>query len=518
MNESPNSAVRDPASDEIDLRELFAAIWETRVPVVLTVLGFSVLFWIVAIVSGAQQQAVYSWEARIQFTFDGVEDGRYPNGTEFSVNDLLSPVVIRTVFDRNGLSDFGLTLAEFSSGLAIATESPTRAFIVARYQSLLERPDLVRGEIQELEQEFSAALQRASRGQALLTLTLHEDLFPSDSVVSDELAGKVLMDIPRIWVESLREEGGPFSERITLYGPEVLDPLFVQSDALLHVDILEEQFRRLWENIDQLDSLPNSGLVRDPETGLRLRDIRAWLSALHRENFKNLRHHSLVYAARSADSIDEVQRRMNEMRQERDLLERRADLSYEAMSVYSGDWNGMGELQDDAPEDAGPFSRRRDVYYPSEHLLEQLMRIRPGGEDAQFRQELVQQGLSYRLEAAELDMQIAELERLVGSTTNRTRLSASAMQEELKDDLSGIESRLVGLFETVDRIATEIAAERLDGLQSIVQVISPSTASVSAQILTRSNFRRFAIGVVLFALLSMFVTFLFNMLRERGSD
>jgi hypothetical protein len=45
-----------------------------------------------------------SLEFRVDF--DGIQDGKYPNGTKFSVEDILSEPVVRRVFDENGLQKY----------------------------------------------------------------------------------------------------------------------------------------------------------------------------------------------------------------------------------------------------------------------------------------------------------------------------------------------------------------------------------------------------------------------------
>ena len=68
------------ASDEIDLRELLRSVLATRVPVVISLLVVSIVFWVAQIALNFVNPEVYRYDSRIDFIFDGVQEGRIPTG------------------------------------------------------------------------------------------------------------------------------------------------------------------------------------------------------------------------------------------------------------------------------------------------------------------------------------------------------------------------------------------------------------------------------------------------------
>jgi len=282
MTESQEyTADKHYADDEIDLRELVRAIWATRVPVVAAVLLFAAIFWVVVGLLGAKQGVTYNWDALVQFSFTGVNDGEYPDGSPFSSADLLSPVVLRRVYEANDIAEYELSRADFSEALSISAHAPNREFVVQRFRNQLERDRLSSAEIQELEEQFRSALDKASRGQARLSLTLRAGPLPTGGMLPEAVARKVLLDIPRVWAQYMTEEVGVFATDISLYSIDVLESSVLTSmDFLVAYDVLKDKFSLLSHNIEQLAELPNSANVRDPETDYRLSDIRALASEL----------------------------------------------------------------------------------------------------------------------------------------------------------------------------------------------------------------------------------------------
>ena len=113
------------ASDEIDLRELLRSVLATRVPVVISLLVVSIVFWVAQIALNFVNPEVYRYESRIDFIFDGVQEGQYPNGSPFALPDLLAPVVLNAVYDANELADYS-SRNQFISSFVVEPYTPGR--------------------------------------------------------------------------------------------------------------------------------------------------------------------------------------------------------------------------------------------------------------------------------------------------------------------------------------------------------------------------------------------------------
>ena len=155
------------ASDEIDLRELLRSVLATRVPVVISLLVVSIVFWVAQIALNYMNPEVYRYESRIDFIFDGVQEGQYPNGSPFALPDLLAPVVLNAVYDANEVADYS-SRNQFLSSFVVEPYTPEREFILARYQALLGNKKLTPAETQELQDQLEVELKQAALGSATL--------------------------------------------------------------------------------------------------------------------------------------------------------------------------------------------------------------------------------------------------------------------------------------------------------------------------------------------------------------
>lgn len=527
---SPDSYRPD---DEIDLRELVRAIWDTRIPVLLSVLGFAVLFWLGVMALGARSGLLYSWDAEIQFTFNGVSEGQYPDGTPFTPTDLLSPVIIQRVYEQNDLEGQGLSLSGFSNALSISAHAPTRQFIVQRFRQELARAGSSTTEVNQIEQRFAQALERASRSYAILTLDLRDGLMPTSSVIDDQLASKVLLDIPRVWARYMTEEAGVFAEDLRLYSAQAIGGSVLGiMDEIVSADIIKSKFLLLRNNIEAIQELYNSGTVQDPETGLRLGDIEAQADWL--ENFVLEEARATLVGGSVAANPEATMRffrgRIEQLSRQRDLLLQRAERVEEALQSYNQ--GGVGSAPSGGSGMGGSLSLPEDLrggttipQFGSD-FLDRLVELGGDSGDVLFRQELTRERLNYHLEAADIQAEISRLEQLSEMIIDQQDMTQAEFSDEMQAEIEMVESQLdrvsaglESLVAATERIADRLNALRYGGQEAIYAVVSPpGEASRPALILTRSNLQRFVLGAFLVALMAVMGVFLYNMLRARTEN
>ena len=514
--------------DEIDLRELVRAIWDTRVPVAMAVLGFTGLFWLAVTVFGVRDGMVYTWDARVHFTFNGAEEGQYPNETSFTSSDLLSPLVLRRVYELNDLESFGLSRADFSDALSIAAYAPTREFIVRRYRAHLDSGNLSSAEISRIEQQFSETLERASRGQAILTLTLRDGILPNQSVLSDEVARKVLLDIPRVWARYMTTETGVFASDVSLYSVDAMDSAaFDWMDGLASSDVLKGQFRLLNSNLDSLSNLANSGAVRDPETGMRLSDIGARAEWLENFVLEDIRATAMGLGLSETPEATArfFRNRVEELTRRKELLQTRARRIEEALQAYlTGQTPAPLALP--SAGGPGPDELRGATAIPQfgSDFLDRLVQLGSDTGDIEFRQELIRERLEYMLEAAEIQAEIGRLARSIDLLLDDSRVTEGLVGVDLHELAVGLQQRLStvsdslrDLFLATERINERLNELRFGGQEAIYNIVQPpGEASTPSLVFTRSNLQRFVLGAFLVMILSVMGVFLFNMLRERS--
>ena len=526
MSTSAPKAAPPSAGDEIDLRELVRALWNTRGPVLWAVVTFAVLFWLVVALSATRDGFVSSWDLELRFVFPGVEEGQYREGSPFSSSDLLASVIVNRVFDINELDRYGLRRSQFANALSIAETAPNRAFIVRRFEHQLNQQGLSSAERNQLESEFTAELERASRGHATLSLVLTESLVPGQAQLPDSVARKVLLDIPRVWAEYMTTETGVFAANLDLYSVSVLDrSIFRNLDFMLAYEALKDKFSLLNHNFQQLRSVPNAIAVVDTETGMRLNDLQAVANELEAFVLEDTLGSSAMTGVDTTSGLNEqfFRNRVAELERRRNLLQNQAqqievtlnDYSRAPRSVQRSTFRGQPFAEE------GMLGGRSALSPFSGDFLDQMLEMAAETSDVKFRQELSRARLDLLLESVQVNSEIERLQQLLAWGDVRTSSERSAMManEELiartNEAIDSLVRELRSLFLATERLAEQLAQFRQGGIDAIYSIARPPARTAAEPwMLTLPNLQRFVLGSVLVALLTIFGVLIRNMLRS----
>ena len=256
-----------PPQRELDLRSLILLVWSLRLPLLGALLLVTVGYWAYWLVSrDAPEPPTFS--RVVQFTFDGVEDGRYPNGTPFHIGDLVTPKLISALYDLHGLAERGMARSTFASAFAIEPYSPERGYILRRREQLANRGTPT--ELVVLQEQLSAELRRAESGAARLSF---RSLAPLPLAEGD--IGKLLLDLPRLWAKEATEQYGVFGPDIPVYSPALFDPAEIeQSEYIDGLEAIRRKATMFLESARSLMRMPHGNAVRDPETGAGLLEVQ----------------------------------------------------------------------------------------------------------------------------------------------------------------------------------------------------------------------------------------------------
>ena len=229
--------------------------------------------WSPSVTGGIGWQAGHAPEAPtysrvVQFTFDGVEDGRYPNGTPFHIGDLVTPKLISALYDLHGLAERGVARAAFGSAFAIEPYSPERGYILRRREQLANRGTPT--ELVVLQEQLSAELRRAESGAARLSFRSLAPLPLSEGDV-----GKLLLDLPRLWAKKATEQYGVFGPDVPVYSPALFDLAEIeQSEYIAALEAIRRKATMFLEGARTLMRMPHGNAVRDSDTGAGLLEVQ----------------------------------------------------------------------------------------------------------------------------------------------------------------------------------------------------------------------------------------------------
>lgn len=264
----------DYPNDEIDLKQLVLAAWATRVKVILSCLVFAALFFGYLFFKVANNTPT-SYYQLIGFTFKNIEEGRYPNGDTFRLEDIIAPSVLNAVYDELDIQNTGLSLNDFSSQLHIYPYTPERDFIVQKYSAVLNdknADDVTKAEARlNLNSELNSALKRSAR-----------IIFDNEkSALPDELALETVSQIAKTWAQQAIFVRGVTKSDLAIIAPEVISSgIGAKNSTLTQLSSLWSHFNTLKRQIVNLQSQPSAATVVDESSRLSVQDLDVLMNNL----------------------------------------------------------------------------------------------------------------------------------------------------------------------------------------------------------------------------------------------
>jgi hypothetical protein len=215
-------------------------------------------------------------QVALQFTFSGADRNEYPNGAPFSRTDLLAPLVLEKVFERNKLADYQMDLVGFARVVSVAPYAPGLSFIVDRHRERLSDRKLTVAERKSLEAELSSEFEQTQRRAAILRLSL-----PPQTTMPRAVAEKILHDIAAVWADTA----------ITTYGvlllpqaAERIPPLDVKVLASLEPTVatatVEDAIDRLRRRLTALETIGIARSIVDATSGHTVKTLETALGSI----------------------------------------------------------------------------------------------------------------------------------------------------------------------------------------------------------------------------------------------
>ena len=275
-----------PRERDIDLPGFLAFVWQLRLP--LAAVGFlvAVAYWGNWYSATGQGNWTPAYTQTLRFVFDGAEQGRYPNGTPFDLNDVIAPNVIGELYEAYGFAERGIDAHAFRQSFGIAPHVPYENELVARYMSHMAQTlrtgdhhdsPMLSVALRNLRAELEDELARAGRRAAQITFRppAPPPGHPPGAMQSDE-AYKLLLDLPRAWARSRVQRHAVLPSAPPAYAADFFAAAeFSELDYLPALDKLRGRVEQLADAIAELRLVPRAAALRDPATGAGLADAEA---------------------------------------------------------------------------------------------------------------------------------------------------------------------------------------------------------------------------------------------------
>ena len=301
--EIPGAEVEETSFDDrTSISRFFAALrtrW--RVPLVAT---FVLLVFTAGALSIVRLMlpVTTAFISQFHFTFPGVELGRFPNGTQFTINEIIDPAILDVAYDQAGMAKYGLNREKFYEAFSIRPFLLTESEISDRFHQQLADRRLSFSERERVEQQLKREIEQASRGAAELTFTIRSEI-----AIPAEVGRAVVQKVPLIWSQLAIQKKGVlripgFSGTQNLISQSSLD----QQVLPLRIVSLTLASQRLQERTSELIKTPGVMTMADPLNGESIRDIERDLSNFELLQISPLRASLVTY--HFDDGGDELQR------------------------------------------------------------------------------------------------------------------------------------------------------------------------------------------------------------------
>lgn len=441
-----------PAEEEISLSALLQQVraWVSqyycslRFYLAILLIIFLIFFALVILLIPPK----YSYSETISFSFPQAEKGKYPNNANFTFNDLTSRLVLEEVWENNDLQNQGISFEAFVSAVSITPFANNEDFIRARYQSLVSKKGLSVSEINEIEKSYGMELESQSRKTARLTL-----IVPFYSPLSNDLANKVLTDIPKEWSRQAIENMGvvsiPIAEK-----ESVKDNILKKGSPFQIVDYFYKTSDKLNSALKVISSFPGGETLRDTKTGLNIEDLKNKLTDLNRYWIIDLDNY--IQQRNPATELDilSAETRLREMKDKQQEYYAMANVYKQSLLDY--DESKLPNLLKNR-ENAAPMSNlpTSPVVQVQGDAVQKLIELGSKNSDSVFRQGLVQKRVDAELAAAAMTEEITRLERRIQSAKNPPPAVAQNDAEKLDSYTTEIWNQLSTIAESIQRIQAQ---------------------------------------------------------------
>ena len=417
-----------PVESEYNLKDLFLNVVGTRVPVLVGLIVVSILYWGGTASMNFVKPTVHNYEIRVDLTFSGVEEGLYPNGSPFRITDLISPVVLRRVYEANGLEAF-IDRKDFVDAFNLAPHTPTRDFIVQKYAA--QARGLQQAELDERQQQLARELEVMSRGSVAIAFTSSKA-----SDVPVDLMMKVLRDVPQEWNRHRVEDVGVLRYDRPMFTAAVIDQKLIESvDYLIAFELVLDRIALLRDNLEAIRFYPNSSLTVDPETGLNVPDLDKVISDVENYMVTPLMNpvRSLGIARDPAVVSLYFQNLLDRLKRSRDVLTtKQSNIKVAYADYVATQNNGLSQRASGKASGAGTMIPQFGAEF-----IDRIVEMTNAGEDISYRQKLNTEQVDIANEVADIESEINRIGEI---------LKAINAQSGAKDENIVLRNRYTGML------------------------------------------------------------------------
>ena len=479
------------ADDEIDLRDVIFPIWQARYRILI------ICFLMAGLVFGYHLfrysfSTPSQYSSTINFNFEGVEKATYPNGVQFSPNDLISNNVLRRVYDELKLLDSEVEFTDFATAITIKSGFYGDELLKSTAADIASKDKKISVEdFNKLVVDYIDAINIYSRQSAVITINNSKLHF------SYQQAETVLLKIPEVWAEySIQELGvmNVFNELITLNISSNLG-----KEPLVMINKLADYSRLLKRSLTQLESLPRAHSIIEKVSKNSINDLVHKLSQIDKYQVNILRSVIVSNNVYSNDVGLHESFRMGEL----DRLHRDKKELIRMIKVYdeiAEQFDHMSSKRNSLSIEKDSDSLDEKVNYSPQYgdaLVNNLLELGSKIADPEFRKTLLNKKIALALDLQKIETEI----EVFGSSSSSSK---SISKNDILVYIAQAAKELDALSSSIENIVKQYNSYAFNNRGSLYSLTGKILAVESYALNDPKLKLKVVIGFILGGMLSVF--------------
>lgn len=454
--------------DEIDLRDLLLPIWNSKYWIITLGIIFAMLILVYQI-GGVAIDRSETMTAQVHFDFQGAESGEYPNGSQFSPQELLAGSVLNELYVQLQTEDF--TYQALMEAVHITPSFSGTDELKNLISGLVgKEKGLSNKEFSSSVAEYTSTLEAYST--TYITLRLDMALVRGDV----QLARHILTQIPKIWARNALNDRGVLLS--TMPPISNLQKQDISNELLVKVNVLADTHESLMAHVDMLKSDVDNRTIVDPASGLSVTDITHKMNLEEKYRIAILKELVVKYGV-GVDNVDWYrgfrEARLGRLEREKDSLQRMVLVYEEALIQFS---QQQGQNANNTGSQA-TGQGQASVYAPQygEDVINTLLQLGSKMADPTYRKALLDEKIKL---STQLQKVVTEIEFYSASKDNDRKMdisvaSISELIEQSFQELDKINQALTNITQVANK-------SRLDNEGALYNLVGDLEVSKSSKL------------------------------------
>ncbi|HEX7190358.1 MAG TPA: hypothetical protein VF381_02195 [Thermoanaerobaculia bacterium] len=445
----------DPIEEPVSVSRFVNVYRGYSKTIYLSLCAVAILYGIVALVIYFTAPSVRVISQPFSLDFKHAEDGKYPNGEAFSVNEIVAEPILSGVYKETHMNEY-MSFRDFVGSVYISEANPEYEKLLRQYQPRLSDPKLTNAERQQVEKDFEE--KKASLKKNLYSLNFTNPRGVKE--IPQEIVKRALSTILARWADWAQAEGRVTSYDATILSPSVLDDT-PRTNQIIAIRILIKRLAQVLHNIDELALLPSADVARTPTDHLSLAELRIKIEDLIRFRLEpEVATARAMSAPADPETLRFAQTQLEYDQRQLQSYQDRVSAVRDALALYTSQRTVSfdGPSQTRTTNQAGTSPQRQETVMPqvSDTFIDRMAQLLNQSADVQYRQRMVtelrriQNDMTPIQEAVRYDQQmVRELGTPLPAATTSKNVAADV--EDVRNDAKLLVGKVNDIYQVMSR-------------------------------------------------------------------